>query len=228
MREAIILVGGQGTRLKAVTGDVPKPLVEVSGRPFLFRLLDNLKANLFDRVVLATGYRSDFFAEFVSNYSVSGMEILFSPEEISLGTGGALKKASKLVSTDSFFALNGDTFCDVNFSEFIEFCTTKSASLALVGVDVLDVGRYGCLSVNEAGEVLSVGEKSHVGPGVINSGVYYIDKALIQSIDKDVFSFEREVLELRSADVKCFRSSGYFIDIGVPEDYYKATKYFSS
>ena len=227
MREAIVLVGGRGTRLKSISGETPKPLVEVGGKPFVYWILEQLQDQGFERVILATGYRADVFESLLTADAFSGMEIVFSVEETPLGTGGAIRKAMELVQSDSFCVLNGDSFCATSFDKLISYSQQRDADLCVVAAKVDDVSRFGQIHFSDSGKVSSLTEKGGVGSGYINSGIYYFSKTLLSSFAPDtVFSFESEILEKISSGFYAMASEGYFIDIGIPEDYAKANSHF--
>ena len=115
MREAIVLAGGFGTRLAHIVSDVPKPMAPVCGRPFLRFILDDLQKKGVERIILATGYKRECIEEFFGTH-YRGMEIVYSPEDTPLGTGGAIKRALSLCREDWVAVLNGDTYFDVDFS----------------------------------------------------------------------------------------------------------------
>ncbi|MBO4370072.1 MAG: HAD-IIIA family hydrolase [Paludibacteraceae bacterium] len=221
-KEAIILVGGRGTRLQGVVSDRPKPMALVNGRPFLTYILDRLAGLRFDRVVLATGYMHECIESYFGN-SYEGIEIVYSQEIEPLGTGGAVLQAMRLCESEAVFAFNGDTAFDVDFDLMSQALQTQNAVMCMALRQVEDVSRYGSVVVAGDGQVLSFEEKgARQGSGVINGGVYLIRKTWLQSLGlPDKFSFEKDVMEARvpkdrmvSVSFDCF-----FIDIGVPEDY---------
>lgn len=220
MFEAIILAGGKGTRLKSVSGDLPKPMVEVNGIPFLYRLMRRLEEQGCIRLVLSLCYRADYIIERINEDKPVNCEVEFVVEEEPLGTGGAIKEASQYISGQRFLVLNGDTFSEVNFQSLLE--SYPDEELVLSGVYVDDVSRYGALELDENNTIISVNEKTRSGPGIINSGVYVISKSIFKNIDKERFSFEVEFIGSSGSLIKAFLSEGYFIDIGIPEDYEKA------
>jgi D-glycero-alpha-D-manno-heptose 1-phosphate guanylyltransferase len=116
MVEAVILVGGLGTRLKSMTNGLPKPMIDVNGKPFLSYILNFLCSNGFRKIILAVGYRHNVIESYFK-YSYKNMEISYSVEEKSLGTGGAILKTLDLIESDYFFVLNGDTFFNINFNK---------------------------------------------------------------------------------------------------------------
>jgi D-glycero-alpha-D-manno-heptose 1-phosphate guanylyltransferase len=220
MFEAVILAGGKGTRLSSVSRGLPKPMVDVGGEPFLYKLMKRLESRGCARIVLSLGYKADYVVRRIEADKPVDCEICFSIEDTPLGTGGAIKKSMSLVRAERFLVLNGDTYCDINYDSLFKY--SQDYDLVLSGVKVLDSGRYGMLTLDDANNVLSINEKGASREGVINSGIYVVSKKDMLNFDRDVFSFEEDFLKTFKGSFKCFQSNGYFIDIGIPEDYYKA------
>jgi D-glycero-alpha-D-manno-heptose 1-phosphate guanylyltransferase len=224
-REAIILAGGLGTRLKSVVSDVPKPMALINDIPFLSYMLEQLHKYSFRKVIIAAGYKSEVIESYFG-YSYKKIKIVYSIEKEPLGTGGAIFEASLLIESDCFFVLNGDTFFKIDFSRMEEnFIKGKSGlSVALKGMANFE--RYGTVTTN--GErITSFNEKAFCEEGLINGGIYIINKSWFkQRVENRVFSFEKDILEKRvSVDkITYYKSDGYFIDIGVPDDYERAIK----
>jgi len=220
--DAVILAGGKGTRLASIIQDVPKVMAPVNGRPFLEYVLDHLARFDVERVVLATGFMSEAVsAHFGSSYK--GMELLYSVETNPLGTGGALKKAAAFCRGDNFFALNGDTLFEVDLADMLTFHLIHTCALTLAVKPMSNFERYGSVVI-DSGRVKAFREKKHTDYGFVNGGVYIIKRELIYSTAREVFSFEKEMLESAAFPVGAFISDTYFIDIGVPEDYEKANE----
>ncbi|MDR1951670.1 MAG: NTP transferase domain-containing protein, partial [Bacteroidales bacterium] len=140
--EAAILVGGLGTRLKSVVSDLPKPMADVAGRPFLAYLLDYCKRENIQRVVLCAGYKHEVIHDYFGN-SYNGMELLYSIEDEPLGTGGALRKGLDLLSSPVIAFLNGDSICQVNLSEMAKFYNKNHADMVLAVKKMYNFNRYG-------------------------------------------------------------------------------------
>lgn len=226
MREAVVLAGGFGTRLAHIVSDVPKPMAPVCGRPFLRYILDDLQSKGAEQVVLAVGYKKACIEHFFGS-TYRGMEILYSPEDTPLGTGGAVKRALTLCREDWVAVVNGDTYFDVDFSA-LERAKTPG-SLVLAAKRMYDFDRYGALEVAE-GRVTAFREKAPCQEGLINGGVYLMERTALEAISEERFSFETAVLEplSRRGGVLAVESAGYFIDIGVPEDYATAQETMKS
>jgi D-glycero-alpha-D-manno-heptose 1-phosphate guanylyltransferase len=218
--EAIILAGGKGTRLKSVTGDLPKPMVDVNNTPFLYSLMQRLEVQGCKKIVLSLCYRAEYIIERVMAERPVQCHVEFVTEKEPLGTGGAVKLAADYISEEKFLVLNGDTFSDINYQDLLE--NSKGVDLLVSGVFVSDVSRYGTLDLGLNNVVKSLCEKGGSGEGVINSGTYVASKANIEAIKQVEFSFEEYYIKNFKGVVKAFISDGYFIDIGIPEDYFLA------
>lgn len=225
MREAIVLAGGFGTRLKSVVNDVPKPMAPVAGRPFLSYLLDSLIAQNYRHVVLATGYMHETIEEFYGK-SYRNLLLNYAVEHTPLGTGGAIVNALQHCDERHITVLNGDTLFLVDHNTLIEFAQNNHTSLTLVLRQVSDAGRYGSVSIDSQNRITDFHEKeSTQGAGLINGGIYRIDRDLLCKYRQgQPFSFERDVMQRRFRDERFFAivSKSYFIDIGIPDDYARA------
>ncbi len=229
-KEAIILAGGFGTRLSHVLGNIPKPMAPTYGKPFLCYVLDRLAAAGVKHVILATGYMHQTIEGYFGE-EYAGMRISYSQEKEALFTGGAIRLAAERIEGDSFFVLNGDTFFDIDFLALGEFHASndKPVSVALQYVD--DTSRYGAVEI-DGDCIRQFHEKDpNGGAGYINGGIYAIDTNwLLQQDLPHKFSFEKEMLVPLAAKEqlggKVFHR--YFIDIGIPSDYYRAQKEFAT
>lgn len=225
--EAIVLVGGLGTRLRATVSDVPKPLAPVAGRPFLAWVLDHLAAEGMRRVVLATGYMSEQVERAIGG-EWTGMQVVYSIEEKPLGTGGAIRLAANLLQGDGAHVMNGDTFLRYSPAELERATSHAGAWMGMALAQVADVSRYGALRL-EGASVVEFQEKGKVGAGCINAGCYFLTSKALQAFPaRDAFSFETEVLRplVAQRKVAAFMQTDRFVDIGVPEDYSRAQTMF--
>jgi D-glycero-alpha-D-manno-heptose 1-phosphate guanylyltransferase len=224
--EAIVLAGGFGTRLSHIVSDVPKPMALVNGKPFLVYILNHLKEYNFKKVVLAVGYKSDSIKNYFKN-SYKDMEIIYSDEDTPLGTGGAIKKALQKCNANSILITNGDTFFDVNLAGMKTFHNIHNGCITIAVKTMYHYDRYGSVIVKD-NKVIKFIEKKETEQGIINAGMYYINKQIFCDINNECFSFEKMILESLKYDIYAFESNGYFIDIGIPEDYYRAQKDFAN
>lgn len=221
--EAIILAGGKGTRLRSVVSDAPKPMARIQDRPFLEILIENFYAKGIRHFVLSVGYMANIIVDhFKEKYP--SLDISFSLEDEPLGTGGAIRRAFKKVKGEVALVLNGDSFFDVQLDELNDYDTVDLP--IIFGRHVDDVSRYGQF-LYEGNKILRYLEKKGHGPGYINGGLYVLGKDTLQSFHADHnFSIESDYFskfsENNSATI--IFSSGYFIDIGLPESYQRAQK----
>ncbi len=224
LKEAIILAGGKGTRLKSVIQDIPKPMAPVADRPFLDYLLMWLARHFFKRVVLSVGYEKEQIIHHYGN-SFETLEIVYSEENQPLGTGGGLLKAFDLLTEEHVLILNGDTFFDIDPIELLENHLFSESQLTLALKKMNHFSRYGVVETDNDGRILQFLEKEPRTEGLINGGVYVANINLFEAFDlNESFSFETDFLEpnLEELPLFAFECHGYFIDIGIPEDYTKA------
>ena len=219
--DIIILAGGFGQRLRHVVSDTQKVMAPVCGRPFLQYVLDAAVDRGARRFVLAVGYkREQIRACFGDEYR--GAEIVYSLEETPLGTGGAIRQAMEQCGTEDVIVLNGDTFFDVDLAALLQTHRETGAEITLTLKPMTDFDRYGTVSVDGDGRITGFHEKKPVKAGLINGGVYAIRKDALRKMPQGPFSFEKEILEPLTLDSFGTVSDGYFIDIGIPEDYFRA------
>ena len=217
--EAIILAGGFGTRLKHVVSDVPKPMAPINDNPFLEYIFEDLKKKGVTHVVLAVGYMKEKIEEYFKN-QYKNIKISYSEENSPLGTGGAIKKAVSKCREEDIFIINGDTFYDVDLKKMKKFHIENKSSLTIAVKEMENFDRYGSLVI-ENNKIVKFEEKKPMLKGKINGGIYLIKKNIFQGIEQESFSFEKEILENEKIEKYAYESNGYFIDIGIPEDYYK-------
>ncbi len=218
--EAIILAGGFGTRLKPCVDDLPKPIAPVGGRPFLAYLLDYLAANGVCRAIISTGYMAEKIEQTFGK-SYGGMRIDYCREENPLGTGGAIKKALGMCKGDYAVVINGDTFYDVDLSEMKKTHAESGTAITIAAKMLMNVERSGFLET-KGGLLTGFCEKGASGAGLINGGIYLINKNALDGISEEKFSFEKQVLEKLLMPIGVFESDTYFIDIGIPEEFERA------
>ena len=220
---AIILAGGLGTRLRSVINDLPKPMAPVNGKPFLHYIFQYLVREGVKNVVLSVGYKHEAIKEFFGD-AYLGIKIQYSVEEEPLGTGGGIKHAFDLIDGPAY-VLNGDTFFGVNLWALNEFYFDTKSDIALAIKPLENFDRYGTVQMDATNRLTKFEEKKLVEKGLINGGIYFFDKQLWNKVDvPQKFSFEKDVLEKYVADLRFGGDvfNGYFIDIGIPEDYNKA------
>ncbi|GHU62264.1 nucleoside-diphosphate-sugar pyrophosphorylase [Clostridia bacterium] len=235
--QAVLLAGGFGTRLQSVVSDRPKPMAMVDQHPFLHYLLVQLKQNGILEILFAIGYRGEMIQEYFGSGESYGMHFQYSKEKEALGTAGAIKQAEPFLQ-DRFFLLNADTFFQFSYIQLKNLAESENFDAVMVLREVEDISRYGQVLL-EGNRITEFCEpqvkKSHqeLGSldtprktGLINGGVYYIKKDLLNMIPaQQKISLEQEIfpkiLEDPQKKIGGLVREGYFMDIGVPHDYFQ-------
>lgn len=222
--QAILLAGGLGTRLRAVVSDRPKPMALIGDKPFMEYVVHELSLHGITNIIFAVGYKGSMVEEYFKDGSGFGVSVSYAYEEELLGTAGAIKNAGQYVTDDQFFVLNADTFYQMDYGRLVKVMEEGSLDMALVLREVPDISRYGA-AVLENGRLTGFNEKSEEKrPGTINGGVYLMKRELLSRIPAGKVSLEQEMIPewmKAGAALGGIVNDGYFIDIGVPEDYYK-------
>ncbi len=227
IRQAIVLAGGLGTRLRSEIGEFPKPLAPINNEPFLTYVFKYLQKNGINKVVLSVGYKWELIKERYG-HQWNDIVIEYAVEDKRLGTGGAIKLAMNQIDEDDFYVLNGDTLFDVNLLTLEEFHFRKQAQCSLALKTMFEVDRYGCVDIkfedekHSEGKIIEFQEKQYRDKTIINGGIYCINKSILNEFPlSDIFSFESDYLEINTVKKAIFGKlfNDYFIDIGIPEDY---------
>ena len=235
IKEAIILAGGLGTRLRSVVADTPKCMATVAGKPFLHYLISFLKNNGIEKFIFSVGYLHEIIDDYLEE-NFPTLDYTISLENEPLGTGGAIKLACLKTKEKNILVCNGDTMYKVDLISLNKFHEEKEAACSLTLKPMENFDRYGVVELNNNGSVKAFKEKQFYTSGLINGGVYAlkVDEFLNENLPEK-FSFEKEFLEkkvcLREED-NCqlfgLIQDEYFIDIGIPEDFAKAQIEFKS
>ena len=224
IREAIILAGGLGTRLRSVVSDLPKCMAPVAGKPFLHFVIEYLINQGVNRFIFSVGYKSEMIIDYV-NEQYPELNKQFSIEAEPLGTGGAVKLACSLATEKDVLILNGDTLFKINVEWVSDFHTSCDADCTLALKPMNNFDRYGVVELNDDASIASFQEKQQYESGLINGGIYALNVArFMQEEFPQKFSFEKDYLEVYFDKRKMFGiiQDEYFIDIGIPEDFERA------
>ena len=229
--EAILLVGGKGTRLHPLTLNTPKPMLKVAGIPFIAHQIAYARKHGISRIVVATSYKSEQFLDYLGDGSSFGVEIVFAIESEPLGTGGAIANAAALLDSEAdqpIAILNGDILSAHDISAQILLHEQMSADATLHLVEVADARAYGSVPTDTHGRILEFIEKSENPPtSFINAGCYIFTREVLNRIPVGkVVSVEREVfpqLLSNKGRLWSYKSSDYWIDIGTPSALLKAS-----
>jgi mannose-1-phosphate guanylyltransferase len=224
--KAVVLVGGEGTRLRPLTETIPKPLIPLVDRPFLDHVLDHLARHGIREVLLSSPYLEDSFESFLA-----GRGITWIGEPAPLGTGGAAANAMVAGALeDTFLVLNGDILTDLDLTALVAY-HRESGAVATITLTPLDDARpYGLVALDEQGRVREFREKPEGPapvPGLINAGTYVLEPSALSEVQAGLpVSIERETfpeLIASAAPVFGFVSGSYWMDLGTPEKYLRAT-----
>lgn len=227
--ECILLAGGLGTRLRNTIGDYPKCMAPVNGKPFLHYIFQYLRQQKCRKVILSLGYKHEVVTGWLKKENAV-LETDYVIEEEPLGTGGGIQLALQKAREENVIVINGDTFFDIVLEDLFSFHKENNADTTLALKQMKNFDRYGSVTTNENGHILSFNEKKFVEDGWINGGVYIINrKNFLRRHLPQKFSFEKDFLEAFVDEQKFFgyKNEGYFIDIGIPEDYLRAQKDFA-
>lgn len=225
--QAILLAGGLGTRLRSVVNDRPKPMALIGEKPFMEYVVHELTRYGIDEIIFAVGYKGSMVEDYFGDGSRFGVKVSYAYEEELLGTAGAIKNAGRLVTDEFFFVLNADTFYQMDYSRLLRVREKENLEMALVLRQVADVSRYG-EAVLEGSRLIGFNEKTkEAKPGTINGGVYLMNRTLLAAIPDGKVSLENEMIPRWMKENRRLGglvNDGYFIDIGIPEDYFKFQK----
>ena len=226
--EAILLCGGLGTRLRSVVSDRPKPMADIAGKPFLHYLVKMLSESGVRHLIFALGYMGEQIEAYFKSGEEYGLSISYSYEDSPLGTGGAIRNALPHVSGENVLVLNADTYFHTDYENLFMQQLKTQAMMTIASRKIEDISRYGAILKDESGRILRWNEKMSPDqaeascPGEINGGIYVMQKSLIEKIPEGKQSLENDCIPAWLEDgvyLQALPSDGYFMDIGIPEDY---------
>ena len=223
--KAVILVGGEATRLRPLTGNMLKAMVPVLNTPFLEHVIRHLSSHRVTDIILAQGHLSQAIQSYFGDGRRLGVRLHYSVEDIPLGTAGAVKHAEKYLD-GTFLVLNGDIFTDLDITVMVAFHRERKSRVTIALTRVEDPTSYGLIETNAQGMVTRFLEKpsrKQVTTDMINAGTYVLEPDVLKHIPpRTNFSFERELFPLlleNGGAVYAYASPAYWIDIGTPEKY---------
>jgi mannose-1-phosphate guanylyltransferase len=237
--QALVLAGGEGTRLRPLTSTIPKPVVPLAGRPFIVYMLEWLRSHGVTEVILACGFMADDVRAVLGDGAALGLRLLYVKEPRPLGTGGALKFAENLVQ-ERFLMLNGDVLTDIDLAAQLRQHEMTGARATLALVEVSDPSAYGLVLLRDDRSVRAfvekpgegarsdakTGRKGAGGGDLVNAGVYVLERDVLDYISPAATpsSIERDVFpRLIGQGLFGYPTDGYWLDIGTPERYLRAT-----
>jgi len=226
--KAVILAGGEATRLRPLTCNISKVMVPVLNHPFLENLIAYLKRHNITEIILALNQQITPIQSYFGDGSKFGVKVTYSREDFPMGTAGAVKNVERFLDDSSFIVFNGDIFSDIDLTAMVSLHREKKASVSIALTPVEDPTIYGMVETDDEGRVKRFVEKpswDRVTTNMINAGIYIMEPSILSYIAPNVFSmFERDVLPPLLEEgqaVYSYPSEAYWIDIGTPEKYLK-------
>lgn len=223
--KAIILVGGEGTRLRPLTYSTVKAMVPVLNKPFIEYVIRHLVSHNVTEVILALGYRPDAITSYFTDVRQLDARLVYNVEARPLGTAGAVKNAERYIG-ETFFVLNGDIFTDINLVDMLQFHKNKGAKVTIALTPVEDPSRFGVVETDSQKRVMRFIEKPKPGQStsnMINAGIYIIESDILRRIPTGKYiMFEHDIFPALLAEgepVFGYETSAYWIDMGTPEQY---------
>ncbi|MCK5025399.1 MAG: nucleotidyltransferase family protein [Nanoarchaeota archaeon] len=196
LKTAIILAGGKGTRLRPLTDFTPKPLLPVNGKPIIEHIIDNLKRGGVKHIILSVGYKADKIKDYFGDGSAFGVKIDYCIEDTPLGTGGAIKLASRGI-VRSFIALNGDNLADFDYDKMYEVHRRNNARITMALYPVEDVTQFGIVKLD--GEIIvefiDKPQIEEAPSNLNNAGAYIIEQGVLDMLPEGMCSIEKDCFE---------------------------------
>ena len=227
VRQAIVMVGGMGTRLRPLTENKPKPMLSVADKPCIWYLMRSLARAGIEEVILACGYKPGMM-ESLGDGSDLGIRIVYSYEDEPLGTAGAIKNVESKLD-DVFVAANGDIFADIDVREEIEEHLSTDATVTIALTPVENPCEFGIARVDDEGRILEFKEKpkpEEVFSNLINAGIYVVNKSVLDRVPAGkAYDFSKElvgVLMQEGKRIQSYRLNGTWMDVGRPHDLLEA------
>ncbi len=227
VRQAIVMVGGMGTRLRPLTENKPKPMLSVADKPCIWYLMRSLARAGVEEVILACGYKPGMM-ESLGDGSDLGIRIVYSYEDEPLGTAGAIKNVESRLD-DTFIAANGDVFADIDVAKEVEEHISSGAKITIALTPVENPCEFGIARVDETGRILEFKEKpkpEEVFSNLINAGVYVIEKEVLSYVpEKQFYDFSKNLVAEVMKDggrIQSYKLTGTWMDVGRPHDLLEA------
>jgi D-glycero-alpha-D-manno-heptose 1-phosphate guanylyltransferase len=224
IKEAIILAGGLGTRLRSAVPDLPKCMAPVNNKPFIGYVIDYYAAQGIKQFIFSLGYKHEAIENYL-NQTYPSLSKQYVVESEPLGTGGAIRLACGVATEKTVLVLNGDTIFNIELATLADFHYQHDSHCTLSLKPMKNFDRYGVVELEPDNRIKSFKEKQFYDDGLINGGVYALNvPAFLQESMPDKFSFEKDYMELKYSHgyMHGVVQEGYFIDIGIPEDYERA------
>jgi dTDP-glucose pyrophosphorylase len=225
----VIMAGGLGSRLGALTTDTPKPMLNLGGKPMIERIINLFKLSGFTKFMISVNYKSEIIKSYFKDGSEFGIEIIYLEEKTRLGTAGALSLINLELLEDTFFVVNGDVISSLNYDEMLKFHKDSGADATMCVKETTYQIPYGVIKVDKDNNIIDIQEKP-TNNYYINAGIYACEPNVLSllNLEKhiDMPDFFR-VLNNGNKIIKTFLLEGSWSDVGIPEEYHRADKQFS-
>lgn len=218
--QAVIMAGGYGTRLRPLTNVIPKPMVPIIDQPLIEYIVQHLKKYDFDDIIITLGYRPQDIISYLGDGSRYGVKIRYNVENTPLGTAGSVKAVSDMLNK-TFLVISGDSFTNINLYDVAKFHGSHPKGITMVVKELEDVKGFGVVKFDEEGDISSFVEKPEKSNGkFVNTGMYMIEKKLLQNIPKGKYDFSRDFFPFVLDEMKAYVMKEYWSDIGTLSSYY--------
>lgn len=218
--QAVIMAGGFGTRLAPLTKEIPKPMVKIIDKPIIERIVNLLKLHGFNDIIITLGYKPKCIIDYLGNGEKYGINISYSIEQTPLGTAGCVKNVfDRLEKT--FLVISGDCFTNINLSKMVEFHLSHKKAITMAVKEVDDIKGFGVVKFDEELNVVDFVEKPKTSKEKnINTGIYVIEKKIMQNIPDGKVDFAKDFFPKVLDEMKVFETDDYWSDIGTLSSYY--------
>jgi len=226
VRQAVVMVGGKGTRLRPLTENKPKPMLSVADRPCIWYLLRSMARAGIEEVILACGYKPGMM-EMLGDGNDLGIRIIYSYEDEPLGTAGAIKNVESKLD-DVFVAANGDIFADIDIKKEVEVHLKSGAQVTISLTAVDNPCEFGIARVDDSGRILEFKEKpkpEEAFSNLINAGVYVLNKSILDRVPEGFYDLSKDLIPIMMSEGKHIHSyilDGIWMDVGRPHELLEA------
>lgn len=218
--QAVIMAGGYGTRLRPLTNEIPKPMVPIIDKPIIEYIVLHLKKYGFTDIIVTLGYKPEEIMSYLGDGSKYGVQIRYNIESTPLGTAGSVKAVYEILEK-TFLVISGDSFTNVNLYEVAKYHATHPKAITMVVKELDDVKGFGVVKFDEDGDIQDFVEKPETSKlKFVNTGMYMIEKKILQTIPEGKFDFSRDLFPTVLDEMKAYVMREYWSDIGTLSSYY--------
>lgn len=222
------MAGGQGTRLRPLTNEIPKPLISIIDKPVMEHIIELLKAHNITEIAVTLGYKADKIISYFGDGSRLGVTLTYYIEDTPLGTAGSVRNALDFIQSNVLI-ISGDAFTDINLTKLIEYHNRKQALATLATVDLDDARGYGLVACDANGAITSFIEKPSIAiAGSVNTGIYVISRKVIEQIPQGKIDWGMDIFPNLKKGLYSYHAECYWSDIGTLPSYYMTNYYVAT